>query len=149
MLGLVFGPAAAALEALAGPLFRAITLPLIISAGLTFAKMAWDKRDARLMKRGEEICESGWRERAQATGYAQASAEIDRQRAILAQERATMEGLTNANVELQARISELQAGASADPRCLSDGVLNAVRSRNAPGDGAARATGKPGKKVAP
>lgn len=112
---------------LTGPLLKWITIPLLCLAALTATKVAWDKRDARLLRQGEMVCNTRWEAAVRAEEQRSAA---ERHALLLGQvkaERDSREGLQDELNEAMRVIASLRAGAGTDPRCLSDGVLDALR----------------------
>ena len=118
-----------AVTALAGPLFRAVTLPAIIITALIFAKAAWDKRDARLLKQGEMICDARWEENVRQQEREAAASNAAASQRILESERQTSEALREQVSRLNEEMDGLRANSGTDSKCLSDGVLDALRKR--------------------
>lgn len=120
----MLGLGATLLENLAGPYLRTIVLPVLFLSALTFGKIAWDKRDARLIREGERICNANWEKEIRQQERAQVEADIRAGRKIIEVERTIDEGLTNDLQALQSSIEILRTPVDGSASCLSDGVLN-------------------------
>jgi hypothetical protein len=142
MMGLL----ASVLEALAGPLLRWVTIPALVMGGLVLGKALWDKRDARLLKEGEQICDARWRESVRESERAAADSRARAAEELLETERVNAENLRNELAVIQAeaerlRVASATASAATDSRCVSERVLDAAR-RPAPAGEPARAPRK-------
>lgn len=131
----------AVLSSLAGPLFRWVTIPAIVLAALTFGKVAWEKREARILAAGEQVCDAKWRAdvRRQEAEAANARAATLEDRLNL--ERQVSEDLQNelATIKTESEALRARAAGAADGRCLSDAVLDTLKSRDSqPAPGPAR-----------
>ena len=128
------------LAQLTGPLLKWVTVPLLRLAALTFAKVAWDKRDARIMLAGEQVCDARWRAGVRAQEKADADRAVSAVNQILTNERNTMEVMRD-SIQLQSeeinrlRLASAAAPAAGGPNCLSDSVLDALRKRQGSGSG--------------
>lgn len=128
----------AALEALAGPLLRWVTIPALILAALTFGKVAWDKRDARLLREGEQICDARWREAVRESEQRAADGRVRAAESLLEVERETGERLRDELDSIRAEMEKLRSAARpADSRCVSDDVLDAAKRQPAEAAGEA------------
>lgn len=116
------------LEGLLGRWLRVITIPVLFMGALTFAKVAWDKRDARLLKEGERICDARWENEVRRQEQDKAARQALAAQLVLEQERQMTEGLREQLQSVTEQMDRLRATSSSDRRCLSDGVLNALRN---------------------
>ena len=114
---------------LTGRLLWWVTIPALFLATVTFAKIAWDKRDARIMKQGEMVCTAKWEARIRDEERQQAAATVKRVEDDLENERKVTGDLRDELQVMAEAKAKLEQRASADPRCLSDGVLDAVRGK--------------------
>lgn len=119
---------------LVGPLFRWVTLPLLILSAFTFGKIAWEKRDARILAQGEMICDARWRDAVRAEEQRQADARVNQTRRLLEAERQNNEGLKDEIGTIRVEMAKIRAAAdfSADSKCLSDGVLEELNRGESP-----------------
>lgn len=138
---MIFGLGATVLENIFGRWLRPFVLPVLCVALLTLAKVAWDKRDARLMKEGERICDAKWEGEIRKQERQQVEADFRAGRRILEIERNVDEGLTNDLSALQSSIDLLRTDSTSN-NCLSDGVLDLLGKE----PGASTAPAKQGRK---
>lgn len=124
---MIMTAAAAALEALIGPLFRWVTVPALILGAVVMGHMLWEKRDARLLREGEQICDARWRAEVREQEAATAGKRASAAEEILETERRVAEELRNELTTIQAEAVQLRAtAAGGDPDCPAGGVLNPV-----------------------
>lgn len=126
-------------EMLVGPLLGPVVIPALLLIALTTGKSAWERRDAKILKSGEMVCDAAWRDRVRKAEAEAAAAKVAAMEDLLASERSNMESLNEQLKQTGAEISRLQqasaaAGIDRPERCLSDGVLDSLRGRgDAPG----------------
>lgn len=120
---------ASLLEALAGPLLRWVTIPALVMGALVLGKAAWEKRDARLLREGEQICDARWRESVRESERAAASERARAAEQLLETERTNAETLRSNLAAVRAEMDKLRAAAAgpSDSKCISDAVLDAAR----------------------
>lgn len=131
--------AAKIIEALFGRFLVTITFPAMILAALTFGKVAWEKRDAKLLKEGEKVCDARWEDAVRQQEREAAATRVAAAETVIETERQTSEELRDQLSKLNSEMDGLRAGAGNDGRCLSDGVLDALRKRQG---GASQGVGK-------
>jgi hypothetical protein len=93
----------------------------------------WLERDGRLRAEGERVCQAEHELALVRTQRDAALTAANRAREAQEAEQLIAEGLRRDHQTIKAEFKAFQDRASADPRCLSDGVLELLR-----GDGAAR-----------
>lgn len=130
---------AAILEALVGPLFRWVTVPLMAGALLVTSHLLFESYKERLRMQGDVRCDSRWEERIRSEERSAASKEIAAGRVILQAERETANQLRDENEKLTGEMQDLLSDSDGDANCLSGRVLEQLRK----GIGSERA--KPGK----
>jgi len=127
MLGM--GLASKALTILMGPMFKVLVIPALFIGSLTLGKIAWDKRDARIMREGELVCTIEWEKVVREQEKRTAELRLGVVQSILEHERKTAGALTDENNRIKGELDALRATAGTDGKCLSDGVLDALRKR--------------------
>jgi len=101
--------------------------PLSLLAALTFAHQAWMARDQRLVDQGVTQCEG---EQALAVMRAQrdqARHAVEAAVKAIEQEKQLTETMRHDHQTIAKEFASYKDRASADPRCLSDGVLDLLR----------------------
>lgn len=121
----------ALLEALIGPLFRVVTVPLIALSAFTFGHMWWEQKKETLRIQGEQRCDARWEEKIRGEERKAAEQEIAATRLLFEAERKTNDGLNQELDRITKEVDQLRAGRDfgRDSNCLSDGVLNELRRR--------------------
>lgn len=117
---------------LAGPWLATVTVPALILAALTLGHNAWLKRDARILAQGERVCDARWEAAVRAEERRQAAESAAAAQKLLETERQVTEGLNEQVMQLAAELDRVRSTSGSDPRCLSDGVLDALRRRQQP-----------------
>jgi hypothetical protein len=131
--------AAIALERLVGPWLKVVTVPLLCLALLTVTKIAWDRRDARILQQGEMACDRRWEAEVRAQERKSAEKAFTALNEILDGERKVTDAQNEEIKTLRDRMAVLSASAPKDgsdrSSCLSPGVLDALRQPEPAGGG--------------
>jgi hypothetical protein len=123
-----------ALTQLAGPLFRTVALPMLVMALFVTTHQLVKARDAGLVRKGEKICDARWEEQVRQQERDAAETRIRIAQQYLETERETTNDLRLQIGQAQDDLESLRkAGNSGDGRCFSDGVLDALKRRQAGG----------------
>lgn len=143
------GLLASLLEALVGKWFKALLLPALILGALTMAHAAWQKRDAKLIREGEMICNVAWEREVREQEKKAADLRVGVVQSILETERETAGALNDQLSKLKGDMAKLRASASSDSDCLSPSVLNTLRARQGAGGkaGSGKKSGPPAKRL--
>ncbi|MBX9587917.1 MAG: hypothetical protein K2X43_01340 [Hyphomonadaceae bacterium] len=104
-----------------------ITIPLLIITLVIVGGQLLQKRDDRLVTSGKQQCNSSWLVALSKQQRDAAKRDALRAQEILEGERAIMERLQDELKQTQEKYAGYIPGD--DPRCLSDGVLDALRRR--------------------
>lgn len=123
----------ALLVRLVGPWLTTVTIPALILAAVTLGHATWQKRDARILAEGERICDLKWEMQVRQEERRVAAEKAAAAEQLLASERQVTEGLRDELQRINTDMDALRAGNGADGRCLSDGVLDALKRRQAAG----------------
>lgn len=115
------------LEALVGPYFKVIVLPVILLALLTTSHLLVEGWKDRLRHQGETICNGQWESKIRDEERARAAQALSASREILAAEQRTNQELSDENEKIAGELQAVLAGSSGDGSCLSPGVLDALR----------------------
>jgi chromosome segregation ATPase len=100
----------------------------LLGVGLFIAIGHWlQEREARQQAVGAQKCDATWQLATLKQERDNARNEIARQRELMESERKGNQELANELQAVRAQYAEHKAAASSDPRCLSDGVLDAIR----------------------
>jgi hypothetical protein len=119
---------------LAGPLFRTVALPMLIMALLVTSHQLVKARDAGLVRKGEKICDARWEEQVRQQERTAAEGRIRIAQQYLDTERETTNDLRLQIGQAQEDLEAMRkAGGGGDSRCLSDGMLDALRRREGGG----------------
>lgn len=102
-----------------------LTIPVLLLGTLILAHNWWLARDARIADAGKQTCNSAWLVALSKQQREAARLDAQRARELLEGERAVMEGLRDDLEKTRAKYADYIP--SDDPRCLSDGVLDALR----------------------
>lgn len=121
--------AAGALTALVGPLFRWLTLPMLLLGGLTASHLAWQNHKEKLRLQAEKVCDARWEQRIRNEERSRAEREISGVRSLIETERQTAQELRDDNEKLTGELQDLLSNSSGDESCLSSGVLDKLRGR--------------------
>ncbi|MEO0943245.1 MAG: hypothetical protein AAFY06_00185 [Pseudomonadota bacterium] len=115
-------------ELLAGPLLGWVTAPLAGLALVTMVHTLWERRDARLLKEGQMICERNWERKIRDEERLSYERKARAERQVLMAERRNSEELGNELETLRKEMAVLRATdvSPSDDRCLSDRVLDAL-----------------------
>lgn len=111
-----------------GWLFGSKLLPMgLAGALLVTGHQLWLARDTRIASAATAKCEDGWK-LAKATAERDAARkQLEHTKAAHIQEQQLSEELRNERRKIASEFEAHKASASADPRCLSDGVLQLLR----------------------
>ena len=104
-----------------------IAWPALITVLILTMGQLWQKRDDRLVDAGRTKCDATWQVANAEAQREAARQEAQRAQELLAEERTIMERLTNDLEQTRQKYAGYIPGN--DPRCLSDGVLDALRRR--------------------
>lgn len=126
-----------------GAIWRWAIVPAAFLAALTLGKLAWDKRDARILAEGERICTARWEAAIREEERSAATRAVWAERQLLEAERITSQGLEHDLDRIRGELADARrkSTAAAGDNCLSPGVLESLRSGDAKRDakgGAAR-----------
>ena len=107
-----------------GWLFGSKLLPLGLTGALLLTgHQLWLARDRRIEVAATAKCETGWELAKAKAERDQARQQLEQTKAAHIQEQQTTEELRHDRQKIAAEFEAHKASASADPRCLSDGVL--------------------------
>ena len=116
------------LEALVGPLFRWITLPLIVGGLLTTSHLWVESWKGRLIRQGEVICDGKWESKIRDEEKAKGAQALAASRLVLEAEQSTNRELSDDNERLEGQLQGLLSDSNGDASCLSKRVLDALRN---------------------
>lgn len=107
--------------------------PISLLAALTFAHQAWLARDARVEERGEQRCEAEHQLAAMKAQRDHATRMAANAVAAIEDEKKLTENMRHERQAIASEFAAYKDRASADPRCLSDGVLDLLRGHGQAG----------------
>lgn len=116
------------LEALVGPLFRWVTMPLLLGGLLTMSHLWVESWKGRLINQGEVICNGKWESKIRDEERTKAAQALSASRLVLEAEQTTNRELSDENEKLEGQLQSLLSGSNGDPNCLSQRVLDALRN---------------------
>lgn len=113
-----------------------VIAPLSLLAALTFAHQAWLANQSRIEARGEQRCEAEHQLASMRAQRDQAKRVADQAVKAIEVEKQLTETMRHERHAIAREFADYKDRASADPRCLSDGVLDLLRGHGAAEPGA-------------
>jgi len=111
-----------------------LATPISLIVALTMAHQAWLARDNRVEERGEQRCEAEHHLAVARAERDQAKRAVEKAMQIIEQEKQLTETMRHDRQAITREFAAYKDRASADPRCLSDGVLDLLRGHGQVGE---------------